>query len=59
MMAARMIPALWFRLIVIIGFTAFIVWDSMWILAVIGLLLTLVTVWQLVTAYKTKAQSEK
>ncbi|MFP7365796.1 hypothetical protein SFC07_08505 [Corynebacterium callunae] len=59
MLAARMIPALWFRLIVIIAFTAFMVWESMWILALIGVLLTLVTVWQLLTAYKTKAQTEE
>lgn len=52
MMAARMIPALWFRLVILIGFMLFMLWESMWVLSVIGLVLLLLTAWQLRTAYQ-------
>lgn len=59
MMASRMIPALWFRLIVLIGFTGFVLWESMWIFVLIGLLLIAVSGWQLWTAHKTRDEVEK
>lgn len=59
MMASRMIPALWFRFIVLIGFTGFVLWESMWIFVLIGLLLIAVSGWQLWTAYKTRDEVEK
>ena len=58
-MASRMIPALWFRLIVLVGFTAFVFWESMWVFGLIGILLIGVSGWQLWTAYKTKGEVER
>ncbi|WP_231295002.1 hypothetical protein [Corynebacterium efficiens] len=47
-----MIPALWFRLIVLLGFTLFMTWESAYIFSIIALLLTALTAWQLRTAYR-------
>lgn len=58
MMASRMIPALWLRFIVLIGFTLFMLWESTWIISLIGIALTLVTAWQLRTAYMHRPQRE-
>lgn len=52
MLAARMIPALWFRLIVLLGFTLFMTWESAYIFSSIALLLAALTAWQLRTAYR-------
>lgn len=54
MLAARMIPALWFRLIVLLGFTLFMTWESAYIFSIIALLLTALTAWQLRTAYRNR-----
>ncbi len=59
MMAARMIPALWFRLVILIGFTLFMVWESMWILSLIGLGLLALTGWQLRSAYQQRPQVDR
>ncbi|ANE04004.1 hypothetical protein [Corynebacterium crudilactis] len=59
MMASRMIPALWFRLIILLGFTGFVLWESQWIFGLIGVLLIAVSAWQLWTAYKTRDEVEK
>lgn len=58
MMASRMIPALWLRFIVLIGFTLFMLWESTWIISLIGIALTLITAWQLRTAYQQRDQRE-
>lgn len=58
MMASRMIPALWLRFIVLIGFTLFMVWESTWIISLVGLALTFLTAWQLRTAYQQRNQRE-
>ena len=52
MLAARMIPALWFRLIVLLGFTLFMTWESAYIFSIIALLLAALTACQLRTAYR-------
>lgn len=52
MIASRMIPALWFRLIVLVGFILFMAWESMWILCLVGLGLLALSGWQLRTAYQ-------
>ncbi|ALC05838.1 putative membrane protein [Corynebacterium deserti GIMN1.010] len=59
MMAARMIPALWFRLLVLLGFTGFMVWEAMWLFAGIGVLLIAVSGWQLRAAYTTRGDVER
>lgn len=56
MIASRMIPAIWFRLIVLIGFVAFMIYQGMWIFGVISGLLIALTVWQLVYAYRERAR---
>lgn len=59
MIASRMIPALWFRLIILLGFVLFMLWESMWIIALISLILVGVTGWQLSSAYRTRDSQEK
>ena len=45
MIASRMIPAIWFRLVVLIGFVAFMIYQGMWIFGVItGLLIVAIGV---------------
>ena len=56
MIASRMIPAIWFRLIVLISFVAFLIYQGMWIFGVITGLLIALTVWQLVYAYRERAR---
>ncbi|WP_080794969.1 hypothetical protein [Corynebacterium pacaense] len=58
-MAHRMIPALWLRLVVLIGFIAFMAWERLWILVVIGVILLALTAWQLLSAHRQRAAMEE
>lgn len=49
-----MIPVIWFRLIIVIAFTVFVATQKMWIVAGIAALLALLSVWQLVAAYRNR-----
>lgn len=54
MLSARMIPMLWIRLAVLIGFTAFVAFQQMWIITLIAVAMFALTVWQLLAAYRSK-----
>lgn len=58
MMASKMIPALWLRLVVLIGFTIFVAFEGIMWLAGLCVLFLLLSVWQLSTAYKQRAEYE-
>ncbi len=51
-MAHRMIPVIWFRLLVILGFGVFMLAEGLWILTAVAAALALLSVWQLVSAYR-------
>lgn len=51
-MAARMIPLLWLRLVVLLAFIVFMAWESLWILVIVGIFLIALTGWQLYAAYR-------
>lgn len=52
MIARRMIPWLWLRLIIVAGFTVYTAVDSSWYLSAIGVVLIVITGAQLRTAYQ-------
>ncbi len=54
-MAGRMIPAIWLRLVVIIGLGLFMLIEGHLIWAAIIGALMLLTIWQLSTAYRQRA----
>lgn len=54
-MAQRMIPVIWIRLLVILGFGAFMIYEGMWVLAVIAAVLVILSAAQLVSAYRQRA----
>lgn len=51
-MAQRMIPVIWIRLLVILGFGAFMIYEGMWVLAAIAAVLAILSAAQLVSAYR-------
>ena len=53
-MAHRMIPMLWFRIIILIGFLGYTTYAQMWLLAGIGVVLLVLTGFQLRTAQATR-----
>lgn len=57
MLASRMIPMIWLRLIVLLGFAVFVAYQGMWIVALIALALVAVSGWQLAAAYREKRES--
>lgn len=57
MLASRMIPALWFRLIVLAGFMLFMLRENMLLISLVALALLGVTGWQLRTAYRARASA--
>lgn len=59
MLAARMIPALWLRLVVLIGFTVFVAFKGIYWLAGLCVLFILLSAWQLASAYKQKAYMDE
>lgn len=54
MNARRLIAVLWFRFIVVIAFSIFVAVQQMWVVTAIAALLTVVTIWQLWSAYKNR-----
>jgi len=48
----RLIPVLWFRLIVVIAFSIFVAVQQMWLVTAVAALLAVLTIWQLWSAYK-------
>lgn len=59
MIASRMIPMIWFRLIVLIAFAIFVGWEGTWWAVGITVLLIAMTIWQLSVAYREKRPSEQ
>lgn len=59
MIAGRMIPMIWVRLILLVGFAAFVGYQGMWIVAVIAVVLALFSGWQLAAAYREKERSQQ
>ncbi|CQD11597.1 hypothetical protein ACL1HS_01860 [Corynebacterium striatum] len=51
MNSQHLIPVIWFRLVVLIGFAVFVGFQKMWLLLGIAVLLGILTGWQLITAY--------
>lgn len=49
---SRMIPAIWIRLIVMLGFGIFVTWQGYWFIGILAGILVLVSGWQLWMAYK-------
>ena len=56
MLTERMIPMLWFRLVVVIGFAIFVATQKMWLVMVIAIVLAGLTGWQLQQAYQNKKE---
>ncbi|WP_276849795.1 hypothetical protein [Corynebacterium pyruviciproducens] len=52
MLMNRMLPFIWIRLVVLIGFTIFVAVKSMWVVTSIAVALIGWTIFQLVYAYK-------
>ena len=50
----QMIPFMWLRLLIVIGFTIFVAVQHMWVIATISTILTLLTIWQLWSAYRNR-----
>ena len=50
----QMIPFMWLRLVVVIGFTIFVAVQQMWVIVAISFLLALLTIWQLWSAYRNR-----
>ena len=48
----RMLPFIWIRLVVLIGFTIFVAVKSMWVVTIIAVALIGWTIFQLVYEYK-------
>ncbi|GAA1473923.1 hypothetical protein P4N68_00130 [Corynebacterium felinum] len=59
MLSQRMLPFLWLRLIVVIGFTAFVAYQGMWLIALIGLGLTALTGYQIYSALRFRGSHHK
>lgn len=49
---ARMIPALWLRLLVIIAFALWVFFQQMWLIGAVAVGLAGITVVQLIAAYR-------
>ncbi|APT86828.1 MULTISPECIES: hypothetical protein [Corynebacterium] len=52
MSSRHIIPALWFRLVVLLGFIIFVGFQSMWIVLSVAVALVGLTAWQLLRAYR-------
>ena len=50
----QIIPFMWLRLVVVIGFTLFVAVQQMWVIVAISVLLALLTIWQLWSAYRSR-----
>lgn len=56
MLAQRMLPFIWLRLVVLIGFTIFVATKSMWLITLIAVALTGWTIFQLAYTYRNSSQ---
>lgn len=59
MIASRMLPAIWLRLVVLIAFGLFVLNEGMWLIGGIIGLLILLSLWQLIYAYREKARNRQ
>ena len=50
----QIIPFMWLRLVVVIGFTIFVAVQQMLVIVAISVLLALLTIWQLWGAYRNR-----
>jgi len=50
----QIIPFMWLRLVVVFGFTIFVAVQHMWVIAAISVILALLTIWQLWSAYRNR-----
>ncbi|ERS46888.1 hypothetical protein QP943_00275 [Corynebacterium kefirresidentii] len=50
----QMIPFMWLRLLIVIGFTIFVAVQHMWVIVAISACLALLTIWQLWSAYRNR-----
>ena len=50
------LPMLWLRLVVVIGFTIFVAIQQMWPITAIGVVLTLLTGYQIYRAYSSRCR---
>ena len=48
------LPMLWLRLVVVIGFIIFVAIQQMWLITAIGVVLTLLTGYQIYRAYSSR-----
>ena len=48
----QIIPFMWLRLVVVIGFTIFVAVQQMWVIVAISVLLALLAMWQLWGGYR-------
>ena len=48
------LPMLWLRLVVVIGFTIFVAIQQMWLITTIGVVLMLLTGYQIYRAYSSR-----
>lgn len=58
MLASRMIPMLWVRLVILIGFMVFVAFNSSWIFVAIAGVLVVITGFQLMMAYQSRRDEE-
>lgn len=58
MVAARMIPMIWLRLVVLVAFGIFVAYQGMWFITAVAGVLALLSLWQLKTAYEAKRDLE-
>lgn len=59
MAANRMIPMIWIRLVILLGFAVFTGYQGMWWIAAIALGLAVLSGWQLASAYREKRETEE
>lgn len=57
MLAERMIPFLWLRLVVVIAFTIFVAYQQLWLIAAIGAFLSALTAFQIFSVLKNRTDS--
>ncbi|MCQ9352465.1 hypothetical protein NQ015_05150 [Corynebacterium sp. 153RC1] len=58
MIAARAIPVIWFRILVIVAFGTYMAFSGSWMIAAAALVLLIISAFQLKSAYKARAELE-
>lgn len=59
MVAGRMIPMIWVRLGILLGFAVFVGYQGMWIITLIAVALAAISGWQLSAAYRERRESRQ